>query len=104
MEYYKSAMGHFRGYKFVIFSDDIPWCKENFIGDNFTFIDGEEDYIDLYLMSVCEHNIIANSSFSWWGAYLNTNITKKVIAPKEWFGKVKCISSSNIISTEWISI
>jgi len=104
MEYYKSAMGHFPGYKFAIFSDDIAWCKENFIGDNFMFIDGEEDYIDLYLMSMCEHNIIANSSFSWWGAYLNTNKTKKIIAPKKWFGVTKSITTVNIISKNWISI
>jgi hypothetical protein len=104
MGYYNKAMGYFSDCKFVIFSDDIPWCKANFIGDNFMFIDGNEDYIDLYMMAMCKHNIIANSSFSWWGAYLNTNETKKVIAPKEWFGAAKSISSDNIISSEWISI
>jgi len=104
MEYYKSAMEHFPGYKFAIFSDDITWCKENFIGDNFMFIDGEEDYIDLYLMSMCEHNIIANSSFSWWGAYLNTNETKKIIAPGNWFGVGNIITTSNIISKNWIQL
>jgi|TARA_R110000796_G_scaffold117085_1_gene229721 hypothetical protein len=104
MEYYSKAMGHFSDCKFIIVSDDILWCKANFVGDNFIFIDDNDDYIDLYIMAMCTHNIIANSSFSWWGAYMNTNHTKKVIAPLQWFGKGKSINSSNIISKNWIPI
>jgi hypothetical protein len=67
-----------------IFSDDIEWCKKVFLGDDFIFIDGNKDYEDLYLMSLCRHNIVSNSSFSWWGSYLNKNETKIVCAPSWW--------------------
>lgn len=77
--------------KFFVFSDDIPWCRSNLrIGDEAMFVDwnkGKESYKDLVMMSYCRHNIIANSSFSWWGAWLNQNQNKIVIAPKKWFGQ-----------------
>ena len=72
---------------YFIFSDDIPWCKENFdFLKNKSFIEDNLDFQDLYLMSFCNNNIIANSSFSWWAAWLNENKNKKVFAPKKWFG------------------
>jgi len=71
---------------FMIFSDDIEWCKNNLDIQNTFFVEEEKDYIDLYLMSMCKNNIIANSSFSWWSAWLNTNPAKIIIAPKIWFG------------------
>lgn len=88
MDYYMRAVKKI-GFdsKFLIFSDDIQWCKENFPEmDNFVFIEGLSDYEDLYLMSLCKHNIICNSSFSWWAAWLNNNPNKQVIMPKNWFG------------------
>jgi hypothetical protein len=91
---------------FVIFSDDINWCKENldFIPNKF-FISGNEDYEDMYLMSLCNHNIIANSTFSWWGAWLNKNDTKKVIAPKQWFGVSNShLDTSDLYCEKWITI
>jgi hypothetical protein len=72
--------------KIYIFSDDINWCKNNFTDERCVFVEDKQDYEELYLMSLCEHNIIANSSFSWWGSYLNLNLNKIVIAPKIWFG------------------
>jgi len=105
INYYNLAMKYFRDYKkFIIFSDDIEWCKTNFIGDQFIFIEGEHDYIDLWLMSLCDHNIIANSSFSWWGAWLNQNINKKVIAPKNWFGPKKKLDTIDLYCKDWILI
>jgi hypothetical protein len=87
LEYYKNSIKEFsKNTKFLIFSDDIEWCKDVFKGENFIFIEGNKDYIDLWLMSLCKNNIIANSSFSWWGAWLNQNPNKKVIAPTNWFG------------------
>jgi hypothetical protein len=73
--------------RIYVFSDDISWCKENFTDDRIIFVENIEDYEQLYLMSLCNHNIIANSSFSWWGSYLNTNSNKIVIAPKNWYGR-----------------
>ena len=103
MEYYNNAMQHFTDADFIIFSDDIEWCKENFKGSQFTFIH-EDDYVELYLMSMCQHNIIANSTFSWWGAWLNTNQNKKVIAPKNWFGMNAQLKTKNIYCKDWIVI
>jgi len=85
--YYDQAVTKYIGSTFLVFSDDISWCRENLIkGPNYVFIEGNKDYEDLYLMSKCEHNIIANSSFSWWGAWLNENENKTVVAPGNWFG------------------
>lgn len=108
IKYYNSAISHMTHFNncenFIIFSDDIKWCKNNFIGDKFTFIEGEKDYIDLWLMSLCNHNIIANSSFSWWGAWLNQNPNKKVIAPINWFGPEKKLNPKDIYCKNWIKI
>ena len=84
-EYYEEAIKTFEG-NFIFFSDDIEWVKENFKGDNIFYSETNDELMDLTLMSICDNNIIANSSFSWWGAYLNKNENKRVIAPKNWFG------------------
>lgn len=105
IEYYKKALSLIGDYEnIVVFSDDIPWCKENLKFDSMIFIDGYDDVEDLWLMSLCDHNIIANSSFSWWGAWLNNNPNKKVIAPKNWFGKQSNLNQSDIIPDSWIKI
>ena len=74
---------------FYIFSDDIEWAKKNLIINNETvFVDfnnSTTDFEDMRLMSMCKHHIIANSSFSWWGAWLNPRMDKIVVAPKHWF-------------------
>lgn len=87
LEYYKLAMSKFTDKEttFIVLSDDIDWCRENFQGDNIVFTQNST-FVDLSIMSLCDHNIIANSSFSWWGAWLNRNPSKIVIAPKVWFG------------------
>jgi len=90
MDYYKKSIDVIgKNSTFIVFSDDINWCKENFKYKDITFIENEKDYIDLYIMSMCKNNIMANSSFSWWGAWLNKNQNKKIIAPKKWFGESK---------------
>jgi len=91
---------------FFIFSDDIEWAKNNlklnypiiFVSNN-SIKDGEE----LLLMSKCKYNIIANSSFSWWGAWLNQNPQKIVIAPKQWF-KDSSIKTDDLIPDSWQKI
>jgi hypothetical protein len=90
MNYYMKAIKKMpKDSVFLIFYDDITWCKENFpdLPEKFRFMEGNKDYEDLYLMSHCKNNIICNSTFSWWGAWLNDNSKKIVVAPNKWFGK-----------------
>ena len=89
IDYYKRAIRHFdKDDVFLIFSDDIEWCKENFdFIENKEFVK-EKDYIELFLMTKCDGAIVANSSFSWWGAYLmnpNNKYHKKIVCPDYWF-------------------
>lgn len=90
--------------KFFVFSDDIEWCKKNFM-INATYVENKNDdsWKDMMLMSNCKHNIIANSTFSWWGAWLNKNIEKIVISPNKWFMNNTDIMSS-IIPKNWIRL
>ena len=87
--YYEEAIGRLdEKTRFIVFSDDISWCKRLFHGKRFIFIEGKSDICDIYdlfLMARCQSHIIANSSFSWWGAWLNANPDKIVIAPAQWF-------------------
>ena len=88
-DYYFDAMTQFmdKDYCFLIFSDDIDYAKELFgQQENIVYIEGNDPAVDMCMMTMCDHNVIANSSFSWWGAWLNTNTNKKVVAPKKWFG------------------
>lgn len=100
-DYYGEALQHFfediDKYQFVIFSNDIEWCKQNLIEESniVTFIQPGEDYTDLVLMSLCDHNIVANSSYSWWAAFKNRNQSKTVICPTNY---VKQYSSVNFIN------
>jgi len=85
-DYYKDAIKQFPDHKFLVFSDDINWCKGYLCNDRVDYSEGKSEYEDFNLMTRCKHQIIANSSFSWWAAYLNPNPNKKVIAPsvKNW--------------------
>lgn len=98
---------------FFIFSNDIEWCKENLkIKDakNMYYIDwnsGKNSYRDMQLMSMCKHNIIPHSTFSWWGAWLNKNPNKIVIAPETWFNPQYLeieINTLDLIPDTWIKI
>ncbi len=104
LSYYNKALDILGDDKVLVFSDDIEWCKDVFIGDRFIYIDNEKDYIELYMMSLCKNNIISNSSFSWWGAWLNKNKHKKVIAPKKWFGQAISHNTNDLISETWWKI
>ncbi len=92
---------------FFVFSDDIYWAQENLmINAPTTFIDhnkGKASSDDMRLMSMCKHHIIANSSFSWWGAWLNSNENKKVIAPQRWFLD-RSINTQDVIPKSWIRL
>jgi hypothetical protein len=89
---------------FFIFSDDIGWAKENLKSTwPITFVSGGKNFEDLFLMSQCKHNIIANSSFSWWGAWLNKNFEKIVIGPVKWFNAPK-INAEFSLPEKWIRL
>jgi len=102
-EYIQEALNYFTDQKhtFLVFSDDIEWCKHVF-PEGVVFIEGNNQFEDLCMMSLCNHNIIANSSYSWWGAFLNKNPNKKVIAPSNWFIPSK--SLNNLYPNNWIVI
>jgi len=105
LEYYKYCINNLEKYdNLLIFSDDINWCKKNLKYNNITFIENEPDYIDLYLMSRCRDNIIANSSFSWWAAWLNNNSDKKVFCPSIWFGTSGPQDYQDIFCEGWIKV
>lgn len=94
---------------FYVFSDDIAWVKENIkLHANQVFVDGNDDktdYEDLRLMTACKHNILANSTFSWWAAWLNVNPNKIIIAPKQWFADTeKNKEALHIIPSNWIKL
>ncbi|MBE5962365.1 MAG: alpha-1,2-fucosyltransferase [Lachnospiraceae bacterium] len=93
--------------RYFIFSNDIEWCKKNLkVGSDAVFVTwnvDENSYIDMQLMSCCKHNIIANSTFSWWGAWLNKNPNKIVLAPKRFF-TIDSMDESRMIPDEWIRL
>lgn len=107
MEYYKEAINIItktvNDTKFYIFSNDSEWCKENFVllKDRY-IVKGSSEVEDLYLMQHCKYNIIANSTFSWWAAWLNGYEKKIIIAPKFW--KKSSEKSSQWLPKEWIKI
>jgi hypothetical protein len=114
IDYYKKSIEtiskKIQNAKFFFFSDDISWIKRNIeFSNDFYFIDcNNKDYEDLCLMTKCKHHIIANSSFSWWGAWLGENKKKIIIAPQKWltdFGKKKNkIKKIEIVPEKWICI
>ena len=113
IDYYKKAIEYIKlkvsnPYLFI-FTNDFDWVEKHFQLDiPLTFVKGntrQNSYKDMVLMSLCKHNIIANSSFSWWGAWLNENPDKCVIAPKKWYADEKRNKfASEITPKEWIRL
>jgi hypothetical protein len=109
--YYEDALQDFivdiEKYHFLVFSNDIDWCKDNLIeGEMVTFMPQRTDYVDLILMSMCDHNIIANSTYSWVAAYKNVNENKKIICPTnyvKWYSEVAYINRRYYLDT-WKNI
>ena len=108
VEYYQRAMkmmeSKLNNVFYIVFSDEPEWVSDNMnFGKNVYFMANEkklQDYEELFVMSRCKHNIIANSTFSWWGAWLNTNKDKIVIGPKRWFSN----NNINIMPDDWIRL
>lgn len=89
--------------RFFVFSNDISWCKNNLNLKNVCFVEGnngKDSFMDMYLMSKCKHNILANSSFSYWGAMLNNNGGKIVIYPRVWDND----KTPDIFPNQWIGL
>ena len=105
-DYYNNAMNLFeKDVRYVFFSDDIEWCKQTFANEGNVFIEKQDDVLDLYLMSKIPNNIIGNSSFSWWAAWLNENKDKKIISPSVWFGqKNQHLTMKDLIPENWIKV
>jgi hypothetical protein len=91
--------------KFFVFSDDTNWCKENF-PSTFHIVEGTDKHEDLRLMASCKHAVVANSSFSWWGAWLGDNQAgRTVIAPRRWFAVEKDkADDTDIVPERWLRI
>jgi hypothetical protein len=112
LDYYYKAITHIinnvSNPELYIFSDDLDWAKDNLkthLPINLIDIEnGTKDYIELDIMSKCRHNIIANSSFSWWGAFLNKNSNKIVIGPKQWVLPENINKNIELIFPSWIKI
>ena len=110
LEYYEEALKQFNDDRNVIvFSDEPQWCHKQslFDSDRFIISENEDNRVDLCLMSMCDDFIVANSSYSWWGAWLSSNKNKKVIAPAQWFGKTgytKDHNTKDLIPDDWIKI
>ncbi|MCI6689512.1 MAG: alpha-1,2-fucosyltransferase, partial [Clostridiaceae bacterium] len=109
--YYEQAMQFFREkyrgkVKFYIFSNDIEWAENNFSEADCVIVEGnsgKDSFRDMQLMSLCKHNIVANSSFSWWGAWLNQNKEKIVIAPNKWINQ-EVEEKIDVIPDDWVKM
>jgi hypothetical protein len=105
-EYYKKALEISDKKNIYVFSDDLVWCKNNISAPNknMIFLEEPDPFVSLLMMSLCEDNIISNSSYGWWAAWLNKNQDKKVIGPTLWFGPSMRKDTSDILPPSWIKI
>lgn len=112
LDYYKDAMSYIESIvekpTYFVFSDDLEWVRKKLqVSDrSIVYVDnnhGKDSYKDMWLMSLCKHNIIANSTFSWWGAWLNSHAGKIIVAPKKWFKDSYMQSHAiNIYPESWV--
>ena len=113
IQYYKRTLDfykrNFRSIKFFVFSDDNEWAQNLFSSDEFVIVGSDTNrnpHEDIELMKMCSHNVIANSTFSWWAAWLNPNKVKSVSAPNTWFATVEHnkVISEDLIPEQWHKI
>ena len=114
--YYQTALAKIHNYStytandplpiVLVFSDDIPWCRANlFLQDvQIVFFTSPSHWHDMCAMSMCDHHVMSASSFSWWGAWLNPNPSKIVIAPKPWFGSGLPEDTTDLIPDSWTQL
>lgn len=108
LDFYKKAIEHIKGAvgqcTFFVFSDDVSWCREQFGDETFFYVDcnsGNKSWRDLYLMTLCRHHINANSTFSWWGAWLNADSEGVVIRPN-WF--IRGVETKDFYPQGWMMV
>lgn len=115
VEYYLKAVARIKELvdnpKFFVFTDNPKWVKENFVGIDYRLVEGNPadgwgSHFDMQLMSLCKHNIISNSTYSWWGAFLNSNNNKIVVCPEIWFNPESCeeYTSGRLLCKNWIAL
>lgn len=115
VEYYKKAVAYMKGHlsnpRFYVFADNKEWVRENFTWLNYTFVDGNPNtgygnHFDMQLMSLCHHNIISNSTYSWWSAYLNEESNRIVLIPDVWFNPSSCeeYRSVPLLCQGWVAL
>ena len=109
MDYIEKAVAHFDNPKLLVFSDDIAWCRQNITYPGVEFSEGRGELQDMALMASCGHHITANSSYSWWGAYLGHNPDKKIVCPSQsgfnWYGPSGGVKNpKTLIPDGWIQI
>ncbi len=105
-EYYASAMARFGpSADYLLFSDDVAWCRDNMRGDNIFYCSTGRALDDLLRMTLCDHHIIANSTFSWWAAWLDHKVNKIVVAPRRWFGPAaQQLNTADLLPSSWIVV
>lgn len=115
VDYYKKAVDYIRETvsdpKYYIFTDNVSWVKDNMHWLDYHLVEGNPgvgwgSHCDMHLMSLCQHNIISNSTYSWWGAYLNENKDKLVVCPEIWFNPqaTEEYSSERLLAKRWIAL
>ena len=110
VDYIDKALSYFNlDHTCVVFSDDIPWCKKNVKSDHkIVFVENKSEIFDVYLMTLLDNVITSNSTFSWWGAYLNANKDKLVITPRHWYNeklkKQGYHADSDLLPNNWVKL
>lgn len=105
VEYYKRAISYFpEASAFVVFSDDVEWCKEHLDFPKVHVVEESDPWKALWMMSRADHYIIGNSTFHWWGARLNQSLSKRVIAPETWFNNALNAQTHDLIPPTWLRI
>lgn len=100
-EYIHKALTLVPSNQYIVASDDIPWCKEHLNIPNAIYLEGWKVHEQLWIMAMCHHFIISNSSFSWWAAYLSRHPGKIVIAPETWFGPEGPATWEDMYCKDW---
>jgi hypothetical protein len=107
-DYIEAGLRYFEGCCFLVFSDtveDRAWCREHVFSKWITISEGNDDLTDFEMQRLCDHNIIANSSFSWWAAWLNPHSSRKVVAPSQWFGEMYAhYILDDLIPKDWVRL